>query len=116
MARKKSSVVKIAKSRATSTLVRSVDLSDREFMGKVLLTFKVMPASANIPIEKIESEIKSKISADRMSREPIAFGLVAVIVSTLVEDAEGQVEKVESALRSIDGVGEVEVTEITRTI
>lgn len=85
-------------------------------MANVLLTFKVMPASAETPIEKIENEIKSKVKPDRISREPIAFGLVAVIVSKIVQDAEGELEKVESMLRSVDGVGEVEVTEVTRTI
>lgn len=85
-------------------------------MAKVLLTFKVMPADADSSIDKIESEIKSKIFPDKISREPIAFGLVAIIVSKLVEDAEGELEKVESAIRAINGVGEVEVTEITRTL
>ena len=85
-------------------------------MAKVLLTFKVMPATAEVPVEQIQNEIKNKINPDKISVEPIAFGLEAIIVSKLVDDAEGALEKIESFLRSIDGVGEVEVTEITRTI
>ena len=75
-----------------------------------------MPANADSSIEKIQEEIKSKVNPDKMSVEPIAFGLNAVIVSKLVEDAEGEVDKVEKVLRSVSGVGEVEVTEVTRTI
>ncbi len=85
-------------------------------MAKVLVTLKIMPASAETSLDKVETEIKARINPDRISREPIAFGLNAIIISTLIEDAEGEMDKIENAVRSIDGVGEIEVTEITRTI
>lgn len=85
-------------------------------LGQVILTFKVMPADADSDVNKIEEEIKSKISPQKISREPIAFGIVSVIVTKLVEDAEGELEKVENELRKIEGVGEVEVVEITRSL
>lgn len=75
-----------------------------------------MPKEAGIDLEKLEGEIKTSVNPDRMVREPIAFGLVALKVSKLVEDAEGQVEAIENKLRKLDGVGEIEVVEITRTI
>ncbi len=85
-------------------------------MAKVLVSFKVMPKEASVDMDAIENAIKKSVNPDRVSREPIAFGLVAINISILIEDAEGQLENVENKLRSIDGVGEVEVTEITRTI
>jgi len=85
-------------------------------MSQVLVTFKVMPKEAGIDLEKLESEIKSSLNPDRIAREPIAFGLIALNVSKLVDDAEGQLEAVENKLRAMDAVGEVEVVEITRTI
>jgi elongation factor 1-beta len=85
-------------------------------MAQVILTFKVMPAEADTNLDNIESEIRSKLNPEKMSRQPIAFGLNAVMVTKLVEDAEGETEKVEGALRQIQGVGEVECVEVTRTI
>ena len=85
-------------------------------MAQVLITLKVMPKEAGIDLDKLENDVKSAVSPDRIVREPIAFGLVALKVSKLVEDAEGQVEAIESKLKSLEDVGEIEVVEITRTI
>ena len=85
-------------------------------MPQVLVTLKVMPKEAGIDLDKLEGEIKKLVNPDRIVREPIAFGLVALNVSKLVDDSEGQVEGIENNLRTLDGVGEIEVVEITRTI
>jgi elongation factor 1-beta len=84
-------------------------------MSKVLLTVKVMPEDANVNIKSLKSEILSKIEAN-IQEIPIAFGLIALHVSFLVEDKEGEVEKIERILREIKGVGEIEVIEMTRTL
>ena len=86
------------------------------FLGEVIVNFKVMPADADVDISKVESEIKSKIKIKEIEKEPIAFGLNALKVTTVVEDSEGAADKVESELRSIDGVGEVEVTSVSRAL
>ncbi|MBI2545404.1 MAG: elongation factor 1-beta [Candidatus Aenigmarchaeota archaeon] len=85
-------------------------------MSEVIVTFKVMPTGVEVDLSKLENDIRQKISPQRVTQEPVAFGLVALIVTTLVDDAEGTLEKVESALRSIENVNEVEVTEMTRSI
>ena len=85
-------------------------------MSKVLVTLKVMPKDADSDINEMEKEIKSSISPDKIVREPIAFGLVALKVSIFVEDSEGQVDSLEGKLRAIDSVGEVEVVEVSRLI
>lgn len=85
-------------------------------MSQVLVTFKVMPKEAGIDLNKLENEIKSLVKPDRITRAPIAFGIVALNVSILIEDAEGQLESVENKIKSLDSVGEIEVVEITRTI
>jgi elongation factor 1-beta len=46
--------------------------------------------------------------------EPIAFGLKAIVGDFTLEDAEGQMDKLEEAIRGIDGVGEIEVMNISR--
>lgn len=85
-------------------------------MAQVIVTFKVMPTGVDVDLGNLEKKIKSAINPDRINREPVAFGLVALNVTTIIEDAGGQLEAVENKLRSIDGVNEIEVTEITRTL
>ncbi len=84
-------------------------------MAKVMLTLRVMPEDVNVDVQILKKEILSRIKAS-VEEVPIAFGLVALNVTTLVEDKEGEVEKVEKILKGIKGVGEVEVLEITRTL
>jgi elongation factor 1-beta len=84
-------------------------------MSKVLLTLKVMPEDVNVDIKNLKSDILSKIEAN-IQEVPIAFGLSALHVSLLIEDKEGEVEKVERILRGIKGVGEIEVIEVARTL
>jgi len=85
-------------------------------MGKVILELRVMPKDVEIDLEKIEKEIVEKVKPEKIEKEPIAFGLVAIKVTKVVEEAEGAVEKLENEIRGIEGVGEVEVINLTRSI
>lgn len=85
-------------------------------MADVIVGFKVMPASVEENLDRIEKEIKKKVKPQKMSREDIAFGLVAIHIVKIVEDAEGTMDAVENQLRAIKGVGEVEVTGMTRSL
>lgn len=85
-------------------------------MSEVIVYFKVMPKDADTDISKIESEIKSKVKAKEIQKEPMAFGLVALKVTAVVEDSEGASDKIEEDLRKIGGVGGVEVTGMSRAL
>jgi len=85
-------------------------------MGKVLATIKVMPDGLEVDINKLEEEIKQKINPERIDKQPIAFGLVALIVEKVIADDEGEIEKVENVLKSIEGVSSIEVTNLTRLL
>ena len=85
-------------------------------MGEVIVTFKVMPKAIETNLDELENKIKEEIKPERMEREPIAFGLVALKVTKLVPEASGELEKVENKLRDIEGVGEVEVVEVSRSL
>lgn len=73
-----------------------------------------MPESGETDISSLENQIKSRPDVKSIEKEPIAFGLVALKVTAAVMDAEGVVDKVEEELRALKGVGEVEVTEVSR--
>ena len=85
-------------------------------MGEVIVTFKVMPKAIETNLDELENKIKEEIKPERMEREPIAFGLVALKVTKLVPEASGELEKVENKLRNIEDVGEVEVVEVSRSL
>jgi len=84
-------------------------------MAHVMITLKVMPEDVNVNIQELKKEILSKISSN-VQEVPIAFGLVALNVTTIVEDKEGEIERIEKMLKEIRGVGEIEIIEISRII
>ena len=87
-------------------------------MGEVLTTMKIMPDSPDIDLEAIKSTIESSMPEGarihEISEEPIAFGLVAVILQFITEDGEGGSEPVEEMVQAIDGVASFEVTGVGR--
>lgn len=104
---------------AISMSVRSVSslvLEEKIFMAQVIVTFKIMPADGDTNIDQLEKNVKEKLKPERISREPIAFGLVAVIATKLIDEVEGEMDRVENLIKSIDGVGEVEITEVNRSM
>jgi len=85
-------------------------------MGEVIATFKVMPTGVDVDLDKMEVDIQDAVRADRINREPIAFGLVALNVIKIIPDAGGVIDEIEGRLKKIEGVGEVEVTGVTKTL
>lgn len=85
-------------------------------MAEVIVTFKIMPTSSDTNLDKLEAEIKEKVKSDRIEREAIAFGLVALNVTKIIPDEGGELEKVENSIKGIEGVNNVEVTGLTKTL
>ncbi|MBI4176827.1 MAG: elongation factor 1-beta [Candidatus Aenigmarchaeota archaeon] len=84
-------------------------------MGNVMVTFRVMPESTETDLEKIKASLL-KIGAKKLSVEPLAFGLNAVMAYFIVPDAEGGAEELEKAVKKVEGVSEAEITEVNRTL
>ncbi len=85
----------------------------------MLTTFKVLPKDLEVNLEKLREDIQKvlspKVRVYKMNEEPIAFGLVALIVHLIIpEDSPDIMEAVEKKINSISGVGEIEVTGMTR--
>ena len=87
-------------------------------MGEVLTTMKIMPDSPEIDLEAIKETIKTSMpegaEINEISEEPIAFGLVAIILSFITDDGEGGSEPVEEMVSAIDGVASIEITGVGR--
>jgi translation elongation factor aEF-1 beta len=87
-------------------------------MAEVLVTLKIMPVDAEVDPEDIIQLIKDIRSArlDRIDKVPIAFGLVSLKASFVVEDAEGGADKIEKEVKELPGVGSTEVVAVTRLL
>ena len=85
-------------------------------MAEVAVILRLMPESDEVDLEKLEAIIRERIKVHSISREPIAFGLEALQVVAVVEDAAGGTEPLEKELSSLPGVGNVQVIGLTRLL
>ncbi len=89
-------------------------------MGSVIVTYKVFPEDIVPDFNPLKEEIKKIIpsSAEIMGygEEPVAFGLVALLVQLkFPEDQTGIVDEVETALSQIKGVSQVQTLQVRRS-
>ena len=86
-------------------------------MGKVAMTYRLMPESTDFDFSGIDRVIKSKLPGGSELGDgrivPIAFGLSSFEVMIVAEDREGASDSVEKALQDIKGIRSVESIEIT---
>jgi len=85
-------------------------------VGSVIVTFRIMPESVETDLDAIEKEINEKIKPQKIERKPIAFGLNAIEIVKLVEEREGEMDRITQEIKSIPGVKEVEVVNLTRSL
>jgi elongation factor 1-beta len=91
-------------------------------MAQVVVTVKLMPDSPEIDLKKAAEEAKKKIIAFagkgdmRVTEEPIAFGLKALLIIFIMDEKLGSTEKVEKELATIHGINSVEITDVRRAI
>ena len=89
-------------------------------MGEVAVKYKIMcdPDIEGVNAEGIASamqEMDSEVGVVQMvETKPLAFGLKFVEAHCVIQEGDGTVDQFENSIRSITGVGEVEVLEIGR--
>ena len=88
-------------------------------MAKVIAQIKIFPTETTVDLvdlrKKVEAGLPAGTSIARFDEEPIAFGLVALIARVAMPEQEGQMDKVEEALKSVENVGEIQVVNVWRT-
>jgi len=85
-------------------------------MANVILTLRVLPQNVEVNLDEVKEKIEEKLQPEKIEKEPIAFGLTALKVVKFVKDEAGEVERCEKILKEIEGVGEVEVVGLTRSL
>jgi elongation factor 1-beta len=87
-------------------------------MARLVVRIRILPVDAESNLENVVESIKKSVPTGMemksSSIEPIAFGLKALVGDFLLDDAEGQMDKLEVSIKSVEGVGEIEVTNISR--
>lgn len=86
-------------------------------MGKVAISFKVMPSDESTDIDKTKEDLVQELSKNyvlgKSGTEELAFGLKCMKIIVIVDDQGGLSDKVEETIRSFPGIGEVEVEEVS---
>ncbi|MGD1836568.1 MAG: elongation factor 1-beta [Nitrososphaeraceae archaeon] len=87
-------------------------------MTKLVARIKVLPSDAEINLDEVAANLKSTIpegmNLKSYNKEPIAFGLYSLICDFVLEDAEGQMDKLEDFIKNTNGVSELQAISVSR--
>jgi elongation factor 1-beta len=85
-------------------------------MGTVAVIVRIMPTSPDVDLEKLKAALKKKLPGIQDIREePIGFGLKALKLAAVVNDAGGETDAIEQSLGQVAGVERAEIIEVTLT-
>jgi len=117
-AQSRSGDVKVAEKQREVISVNHASFQDLRKMAKLLLLVKILPTGVEIDLDqvakKIKEALKDGITLRKYTKEPLAFGLYFIKGEFILDDREGQMDALESVVRSVEGVSELEVLNMSR--
>jgi len=79
---------------------------------------KILPSDAEADLDRVARSVESKLPPGMTltghAKEPIAFGLEALLLEIVGPDEEGVSDRLEEALRSAEAVGNVQILGVSR--
>lgn len=81
-------------------------------MGQVAVVIKVMPEDM-AKFDQLKQDA-AKLNPYKMSEQPVAFGIVALMLTFVVEDGAGGADLLESKASALPNVSGVEVVSMDR--
>lgn len=87
-------------------------------MSRLIVRIKVLPEDVTTDLDKLSDEINKSlpdgITIKAVRKDPIAFGLNALLIDFAMEDKEGQMDKLEDGLKNKEGVSEIQIMNLSR--
>lgn len=84
-------------------------------MGLVAITLRILPEDPGVDLDRLTDSVRRVLGRKlrKIQREPVAFGLVALVATAVVDDASGGSEALEIELVALPGVSSAETTDVS---
>ena len=82
-------------------------------MGQVAVVLKIMPEAME-KFEELKEAVVKQMKPYKLEEQPVAFGIVALIATFVVEDGAGGSDILEQKAAALPNVGSAEVSSVDR--
>ena len=84
-------------------------------MGVVALTLRILPEGPEVDLDRLRDAVRAALGPrlKSLAAHPLAFGLVALVATVLVDDASGAAEQIEATVAGLPGVSTAETTDVS---